>query len=230
MIIANTLRFIDGKPANNLLLHGDRGKGKSAAIKAVCNEFANRGLRLLEVRKNSLFELPRILETIAAHSVRFIIFIDDLSFETTDDSFTALKAILEGGVETRPPNAVIYATSNRRHLIKEKIFDRPGLSLAAADLNGEVRAFETMQEQFSLADRFGLSLVFTAPDQEEYLRIAEHIAARRGILPSGGMALCDIETFRKNALRWEKWFNGRSPRTAVQYVDWLSGGADLPWK
>ncbi|MDR2479013.1 MAG: ATP-binding protein [Treponema sp.] len=235
VIIANTLRFIEGSPANNLLLHGDRGTGKSAAIKAVCNEFAARGLRLLEVRKGSLFELPRILDAIAARSLRFVIFIDDLSFETIDDSFTCLKAILEGGAETRPPNAVIYATSNRRHLVKETITSRPGLSLAAADLNGEVRAFETMQEQFSLADRFGLSLVFTAPDQEEYLRIAEHIAGRRGALSSdnaaaGGMPLCDIETFRRNALRWEKWFNGRSPRTAVQYVDWILGGADFPWE
>jgi predicted AAA+ superfamily ATPase len=200
VVIANTLRFVEGKPANNLLLHGDRGTGKSATVKAVCNEFAENGLRLLEVRKNDLFDLPAILDTLAARSLPFIVFIDDLSFEAIDDSFTCLKALLEGGVEVRPPNVVIYATSNRRHLVKERIADRPSLAQAAADFSGEVRAFETMQEQFSLADRFGLSLVFTAPSQEEYLRIAGHIAFRRGLLasPEGGGA------FRENALRWEK--------------------------
>lgn len=222
VISANTLRFIEGKPANNLLLHGDRGTGKSASIKAICNEYAEKGLRLLEVRKRDLFELPAILDVLAARSLPFIVFIDDLSFEAVDDSFTCLKALLEGGVEVRPPNVVIYATSNRRHLVKERRADRPSLAEAAADFNGEVRAFETMQEQFSLADRFGLSLVFTAPDQEEYLRIAGHIAHRRGLSTGGA--------FQANALRWEKWFNGRSPRTAVQFVDWLAGGAGFPWE
>jgi predicted AAA+ superfamily ATPase len=222
VVIANTLRFIKGKPANNLLLHGDRGTGKSATIKAVCSEYAEQGLRLIEVRKSGLFDLPRILDTLAARSLRFIVFIDDLSFDAVDDSFTCLKAILEGSAERQPSNTVIYATSNRRHLVKERLSDRPGLSQAAGD---EVRAFETMQEQFSLADRFGLSLVFVTPNQEEYLRIAEHIALRRGLLSLG-----DIDAFRQNALRWEKWFNGRSPRTAVQYVDWIAGGGVFPWQ
>jgi predicted AAA+ superfamily ATPase len=226
VVIANTLRFVEGKPANNLLLHGDRGTGKSATIKAICSEYAEKGLRLVEVRKGDLFDLPQILDTFAARALHFIIFIDDLSFEGIDDSFTCLKALLEGGVETRPSNVVIYATSNRRHLIKERLADRPSLAQAAADINGEVRAFETMQEQFSLADRFGLSLVFTAPSQEEYLAIAEHIARRRGLFPPAG----DTAAFRENALRWEKWFNGRSPRTAAQFVDWLAGGADFPWE
>jgi predicted AAA+ superfamily ATPase len=230
-VIANTVSFIEGKIANNLLLHGDRGTGKSATIKAVCREYAERGLRLLEIHKKDLVCLPDVLETLAARHLRFVLFIDDLSFESIDDSFIGLKALLEGGLESRPPNVVIYVTSNRRHLIKERLSDRPSPALATADSDGEVRAFETMQEQFSLADRFGISLLFTAPDQEEYLLIAEHIARQRKILPPvDNTSSAETLTFRQNALRWEKWFNGRSPRTAVQYVDWCAGGAAFPWE
>jgi predicted AAA+ superfamily ATPase len=234
LVIANTLRFLEGKPANNLLLYGDRGTGKSATVKAVCNEFAPRGLRLLEVRKFDLFQLPDIMETLASRAPRFVVFIDDLSFESTDDSFTSLKGLLEGGLESRPPNVVIYATSNRRHLVKERLADRPNSAMAAASASaepgagtGEVRAFDAMEEQFSLADRFGLTVVYSAPGQEEYLRIAEFIAEQRGLLsPQDSGAR---KGFRENALRWERWFNGRSPRTAVQYVDWTAGGQDFPW-
>ncbi|MDR1586392.1 MAG: ATP-binding protein [Treponema sp.] len=247
VVISNTLRFLGGKPANNILLYGDRGTGKSATIKAVCREYAERGLRLLEVRKQDLFELPRILDALAVRALRFIVFIDDLSFEASDDSFTALKALLEGGIETRPANTAIYATSNRRHLVKERFADRPSLAEAAAGFNGEVRAFDAMQEQISLADRFGLTVVFTTPSQDEYLAIAEFIARRRGLLgaaadgtadknapPSNAAAGAEageaLRKFRENALRWEKWFNGRSPRTALQFVDWAAGGTDFPWE
>ncbi|MDR0589188.1 MAG: ATP-binding protein, partial [Spirochaetaceae bacterium] len=212
LVVSNTSRFIQGKPANNLLLYGDRGTGKSATVKAVCNEFAPRGLRLLELHKPDLSQLPAILETLASRALRFVIFIDDLSFEDTDDSFTALKALLEGGVEAKAANTVIYATSNRRHLVKERFSDRPTLAAAA----GEVRAFDAMQEQFSLADRFGLTVIFTSPSQEEYLEIACFIAEKRGLLKAGDEDA--RKTFRENALRWERWFNGRSPRTAVQYA------------
>ena len=223
---ANTLRFLEGRGANNLLLYGDRGTGKSATVKAVCNEYAPRGLRLVEVRKKDLPDLPGILNTLASRALRFVIFIDDLSFESADDSFTGLKALLEGRVESRPDNVVIYATSNRRHLVREFRSDRPGSAEAANALStGEVRAFDAMQEQFSLADRFGITVVYTAPNQEEYLRIASFIGRRRGILGAG-----EEERFRANALRWERWFNGRSPRTAAQYVDWLAGGAEFPWE
>lgn len=225
MVTANTLRFLEGRAANNLLLYGDRGTGKSATVKAVCNEYARRGLRLIEVRKGNLPELPAILDTLASRSLRFIIFIDDLSFESTDDSFTGLKALLEGCVESRPDNVVVYATSNRRHLVKERLSDRPS-SAEAAD-TGDIRAFDTMQEQFSLADRFGITVVYTAPSQEEYLQIATFIGQQRGILGTGE---AEILRFRDNALRWERWFNGRSPRTAVQYVDWVAGGAGFPWE
>jgi predicted AAA+ superfamily ATPase len=225
IVTANTLRFLEGKGANNLLLYGDRGTGKSATVKAVCNECAPRGLRLVELRKQDLPELPAMLDALASRALRFVIFIDDLSFEDTDDSFTGLKAMLEGRVESRPDNVVIYATSNRRHLVRERRSDRPSLAEAASA--GEVRAFDSMQEQFSLADRFGLTVVYTAPSQEEYLRIACFLGRRRGLLGSGED---EEQGFRNNALRWERWFNGRSPRTAAQYVEWAAGGGGFPWE
>jgi predicted AAA+ superfamily ATPase len=240
IVISNTLRFLEGRSANNLLLYGDRGTGKSASVKAICNEYAEKGLRLVEVRKKDLLHLPKILKILAGRVLPFIVFIDDLSFETLDDSFVSLKALLEGGVEIRPPNVVIYATSNRRHLIKERIADRPG---AGNPADTEVRTFDTMQEQFSLADRFGLTVVFTSPNQDQYLSIAEFIARKRGILDptrvsgaegSGGSADAKagetLRLFRENALRWERWFNGRSPRTAVQFVDWVAAGTGFPWE
>ncbi|QQO10246.1 ATP-binding protein [Breznakiella homolactica] len=232
MVVSNTLRFLEGKPAGNLLLYGDRGTGKSATVKAVCNEYTRRGLRLVEVRKRDLLELPAILDTLAVRALRFVLFIDDLSFEQTDDSFTTLKALLEGGIEAKPGNVVVYATSNRRHLVKERFSDRPSMAAAAeAHATGDVRAFDTMQEQLSLADRFGVTVVFTAPDQDEYLRIAEFLAEHRGLLPEEtGESGDERKRFRENALRWERWFNGRSPRTAVQYVDWVAGGSDFPWE
>ena len=222
VVIANTLRFLEGRPAHNLLLYGDRGTGKSATVKAVCAEYAAQGLRLLEVHKGDLCHLPAIMELLSSRGRRFVIFIDDLSFEHLDDSFTGLKALLEGRLETRPPNVVIYATSNRRHLVKEG----PAEGLR----NGEARAFDTAQEERSLADRFGITVVFTAPDQETYLKIAEHIARRQGLLENAAPGGAEMEKFRENALRWERWFNGRSPRTAAQYVDWAAGVAGFPWE
>jgi predicted AAA+ superfamily ATPase len=214
MVMDNTLSFLEGKAANNLLLYGDRGTGKSATVKAVCREYRDRGLRLLELRKEDMGRIPAVMEFTASRGLKFIIFIDDLSFEGLDDSFTRLKALLEGGVEARPPNTLIYATSNRRHLVRERQADRPG--------EGEVRSFDTMQEQLSLSDRFGLTVFFTSPSQEEFLETARFIAEKRGLRPD--------EKFRENALRWEKWFNGRSPRTASQFAAWLGGGKPFPWE
>lgn len=240
LVIANTLRFLEGKPANNILLYGDRGTGKSATVKAVCGGYASQGLRLLEVPKESLGELPVILEFTASRGLKFILFIDDLSFETTGGSFTALKALLEGGAGSRPANTVVYATSNRRHLVRERRSGRPGpgTEISADD---EVRSFDTMQEQLSLSDRFGLTVIFSAPGQEEYLDIACFIAEKRGILPPLEPApgrddktapdSAEIRRlFRENAVRWERWFNGRSPRTASQFVDWVEGGRGFPWE
>jgi predicted AAA+ superfamily ATPase len=229
VVVANTRRFLDGNNANNLLLYGDRGTGKSATVKALGNEFAQQGLRLVELPKQSLTQLSRVLETLGERALRFVLFIDDLTFERLDDSFTSLKALLEGDIEARPPNVVVYATSNRRHLVKEALADRPNTTQAAHSAeSGDMRAFDTMQEQYSLADRFGLTVVFTAPGQEAFLDIAEHIALQRGLLTQRDEQA--RRTFRANALRWERWFNGRSPRTAVQYVDWLAGGATFPWE
>jgi predicted AAA+ superfamily ATPase len=228
IVVANTLRFLEGKIANNLLLYGDRGTGKSATVKAVCSEYVDRGLRLIEVRKGNLPELPALLDILSSRALRFIVFIDDLSFESTNDSFTDIKALLEGGVESRPDNVVVYATSNRRHLVKERLSDRPSSAEAAnAASTGDIRAFDTMQEQFSLADRFGITVIYTAPNQDEYLRIACFIGQRRGVLGTGEE---EQKRFRDNALRWERWFNGRSPRTAAQYVEWAAGGAGFPWE
>ncbi|MDR2618614.1 MAG: ATP-binding protein [Treponema sp.] len=227
VVVSNTLRFIEGKPASNLLLYGDRGTGKSATVKAVCAEYADQGLRILELRKEALPSFPAVLECLASRGLRFVVFIDDLSFETLDDSFMSLKALLEGGAGTRPANTVIYATSNRRHLVKENRSDRvPG---------GDVRDFDTMQEQLSLADRFGLTVIYAAPNQEEYLAIAEFIARKRGLLKTAAEdpspeAEEQRRLFRENCLRWERWFNGRSPRTAAQYADWLEGGGKFPWE
>ena len=214
-VISNTERFLQGKAANNVLLYGDRGTGKSATVKAICNDYAGRGLRLVEVRKDRLSDLPAIMETLSTRGLRFIIFIDDLSFETTGDSFNNLKGLLEGGIESLPRNIVVYATSNRRHMVTERFSDRPSPDAGP-------RSFDTMQEQLSLSDRFGLTVVYTAPDQDEFLAIAEHLAAQRGIAATP-------PNFRENAIRWERWFNGRSPRTAVQYVDWVSAGEGFPW-
>lgn len=229
IVMANTQRFAEGKPANNLLLYGDRGTGKSATVKAVCAHFADAALRLVEVRKKDLLHFERIADTLAERALRFVLFIDDLSFEQTDDTFTGLKALLEGGAEKRPDNVVIYGTSNRRHLVKERFADRPTTAMAAdAIATGDVRAFDTMQEQLSLADRFGVTVVFSSPNQDEYLAIAEAIAERRGILSPGETG--ERQKFRENALRWERWFNGRSPRSAQQYVDWIAGGEGFPWE
>jgi predicted AAA+ superfamily ATPase len=225
-VIANTLRFLEGKYANNLLLYGDRGTGKSATVKAIANEYADQGLKLLEINKSDLSHLSELLDLLAGRSLKFIIFIDDLSFEIADDSFRSLKALLEGGIECRPANVVVYATSNRRHLVKERLADRPSAEVAAS---GDMRAFDTMQEQFSLADRFGLTIIYSSPGQEDYLRIAEYIAEKRGLL-SPATPEEERGRFRENALKWERWFNGRSPRTAVQYVDWTAGGGTgFPW-
>ncbi|MDR2792264.1 MAG: ATP-binding protein [Treponema sp.] len=218
-VIVNTLRFLEGKAANNLLLYGDRGTGKSATVKAVCNEYAEQGLRLVEVRKENLMQIQTVMEELSMRGLRFIVFIDDLSFETTDDSFTGLKALLEGGVEKKPENVVVYATSNRRHFVKEHF-----------DQTDDPRAFDTIQERISLSDRFGLTVVFTAPDQDEFLFIAEQIAIRRGLFDTGEQTAALRTRFRDNAVRWERWFNGRSPRTAAQFVDWVSGGEGFPWE
>jgi uncharacterized protein len=211
-VIKNTQQFLKGYSANNVLLYGDRGTGKSSTVKAILNEYCSEGLRMIEVPKKHLVDFPDIVRGLSGRNLKFIIFIDDLAFEDNEENYTALKAVLEGSLELKPENVIIYATSNRRHLIKEKFSDRAGL--AYGSLDDEVRAADSMQEKLSLSDRFGITVIFSSPDKNRYLYIIEELAARRGIS-------IDRERLHKEALKWELWYNGRSPRTAQQFVSWL---------
>lgn len=213
-VINNTLQFLRGYPANNVLLYGDRGTGKSSTVKALLNEYHNMGLRLIEVPKPSLRDFPKMLGVLRGKPLKFIIFVDDLAFEDSKESYLSLKALLEGSLEIKPPNALIYATSNRRHLIKEKFSDRFGLQSSNHD--DEVRSSDIIQEKLSLSDRFGITIVFSSPDKTNYLNIVDKLVEKRGIK-------VDKEQLHKEALKWELWYNGRSPRTARQFVNWLEG-------
>lgn len=204
--VDNTRALLAGRPAANILLYGDAGTGKSSTVKAIANAFAPDGLRLVEVKKNQLYEIPALLGALCDNPLKFILFIDDLSFAENDDDFAALKGILEGGVSARSANVVIYATSNRRHLVKERMADRSGDDLHAAD---------TMQEVTSLSARFGLTITFLRPDRDAYFRIVRTLAAARGLLVSEQELLAGAEAF---AIR----SGGRTPRAAKQYIERLS--------
>ncbi|HHW06148.1 MAG TPA: ATP-binding protein [Clostridia bacterium] len=209
-VVRNTEQFVRGFPANNLLLYGDRGTGKSSTIKALVHEYGPRGLRVVEMAKQDLNRLPELLDMIRYRPHRFIIFIDDLSFEEGEVDYKFLKAVLEGSLEARPGNVLIYATSNRRHLIRERFSDREFTG------DGEVRAQDTLQEKLSLADRFAMTITFTSPDQEQYLAIVAGLAEQAGL----GM---EPEQLREAALKWALWHNGFSGRTARQFIDDLRG-------
>ena len=171
-VIANTKALLAGMPANNVLLYGDAGTGKSSAVKAIANEFAPEGLRLVEVKKNQLYQIPDLMDKLAANPLKFILFIDDLSFTANDDNFAALKAILEGSVGGRAKNIAVYATSNRRHLIKETLTDRTGDDIHEAD---------TRQELMSLSARFGLTVTFQRPEKARFENILAELAKQHGI-------------------------------------------------
>lgn len=213
-VVDNTLAFLGGYPANNMLLYGGRGTGKSSTVKALLNEYYGQGLRIIEISKKHLGTFPKVIRKIKDYPQKFILFIDDLSFEDSEGAYTSLKAVLEGGLETRPSNVVIYATSNRRHLIKEKFSERAGLMSSNTD--DEVRAADTMQEKLSLSDRFGITVTFTTPNQKQYLEIVDGLAKSRGIQ-------IGKEELHRKAIQWEMWYNARSPRTATQFIDWLEG-------
>lgn len=213
-VLENTLQFLQGFPANNVLLYGDRGTGKSSTVKAILNEYYTQGLRMLEVPKAYLADFPLIIRQLKNRAQKFIIFVDDLVFGDDEENYTSLKAVLEGGLESKTPNILIYATSNRRHLVKEYFSERAGLQSGNHD--EEVHAADSIQEKLSLADRFGIHVVFSSPDQTKYLKIVDGIAAQRNID-------LDPEILHKKALQWELWYNGRSARTARQFVDWLEG-------
>ena len=201
-ILKNTLAFLDGREANNILLYGDKGTGKSSTVKAVVNEYAGRGLKIIEMSPRHITCFPRLFAETLRSPFRFIVFLDDLSFNREDDNFAALKAFIEGGLAGKPSNLVIYATSNRRHLIRETFADREG---------DEVRVRDSLETVTSLSDRFGLEITFSVPDKDEYLYIVDQLAAESGLdLPAEQLHLL-AERF---ALRR----NGRSPRTARQFI------------
>ena len=214
-VVDNTQSFVMGLPANNVLLYGDRGTGKSSTVHAVLNEFAQQGLRMIEVPKAAIPQFPIILEKIVNSPMKFIIFIDDLSFSSDDDSYAQLKAVLEGSISARQKNTLIYATSNRRHLIKESFSSRDGDELHRAD---------TIQETKSLSDRFGLSVTFLNPDKKKYFEIVDKIVSDRKLN-------ADIEKMHRGAERWALEKGGRSPRVARQYVDWAQSRIErgLDW-
>ena len=205
IILDNTLALLSGKPAANILLTGDAGTGKSSTVKAVVNELAYKGLRILEVRKEQLHAIPAILDELNSNPLKFILFIDDLSFQKDDDNFSALKAILEGSVSAKSRNIVIYATSNRRHLVKETFSDRDG---------DDVHRNDTMQELLSLSERFGIQVTFQKPDKKTYLGIVHHLAKEKGI---------QMEESQLDALaeRYALGRGGRSARAANQFIDGL---------
>ena len=219
-LIANTKAFVDGKRANNCLLYGDAGTGKSSSVKAVLNRFYPDGLRMIEIYKHQFVYLSEILSQIKNRNYRFIIYMDDLSFEEFETEYKYLKAVIEGGLEVRPENVLIYATSNRRHLIRELWSDRTDM-----EHNQDVHRSDTMQEKLSLADRFGITIGYFAPNQNEYFDIVSGIAGEYPELK------LDEKELHNEARKWEIANGGRSGRTARQFVDYLlgskqSGGID----
>ena len=202
---ANIERFLLGLPAHDAVLYGPPGTGKSSTVKALANEYADRGLRLIEVRKDLVDDLPWIVASLRGRAPRFLIFIDDLSFEEHETQYKALKVLLEGAAEARPGNILIYATTNRLNLIRENFSDR-------GSPTDDVHWRDTMDEKNALIARFGLRITFALPDQERYLKIATALARQRGLeLPE--------ETLRMRALQWERQHTGRSGRLARQFAD-----------
>ncbi len=199
----NTKALLAGKPAANILLTGDAGTGKSSTIKAVVNELYQEGLRILEIRKEQLRDIPSILDELSVNPLKFILFIDDLSFQKNDDNYSSLKAVLEGSVSTKSQNVVIYATSNRRHLVKESFSDREG---------DDIHRNDTMQEILSLSERFGIHITFQKPDKATYLDIVHHLADTAGVQT-------DRDELDILAERFALGRGGRSARAARQFVD-----------
>lgn len=205
-VFENTKALISGRPAANVLLFGDAGTGKSSTVKACANYFYKSGLRLIELRKDQIFSLPVIMGKIAGNPLKFIIFIDDLSFNKNDDCFSMLKAALEGSASAKAENAVIYATSNRRHIVKESFSDR--------NASDDVHRNDTVQELMSLSDRFGLTVYFEKPDKKLYLEIVHALADKYGT----DIARDELDA-RAEAFALSK--GGRSPRAAEQFVNTL---------
>lgn len=205
----NTEKFLKGLPANHVLLYGSSGTGKSTMIKALLHQYHDKPLRLVEVQRDSLKSLHLLAEMLCNYRLRFILFIDDLSFEDYETEYKGLKAILEGSFNSQSSNILVYATSNRRHLIKEHFQDR-------SYLDEEIHVYDTQQEKISLADRFGITLTFSTPNREEYLAIVKGLAQRQELE-------IEPEVLRRQALEWERIKHGPSGRTAQQFINYISG-------
>ncbi|WP_424356333.1 ATP-binding protein [Methanobacterium sp. MBAC-LM] len=214
-LVQNTEAFVEGRRANNVLLYGDAGTGKSASIKAILNQYYSRGLRMIEVYKHEFKELPKAIAAIKNRNYRFIIYMDDLSFEEFEIEYKYLKAVMEGGLESKPENVLIYATSNRRHLVRETWSDRSDMS------EDELHRSDTMQEKLSLAERFGVTIAYFKPMRKEYFNIVINLARRHPEIK-----LTD-EELKAEASKWEMRHGGMSGRTAQQFIDSLLGAVNL---
>ena len=212
-LIDNTEAFVCERAANNCLLFGDAGTGKSTSIKAILNEYYDRGLRMIEIYKHQFKYLSQIISHVKNRNYRFIIYMDDLSFEEFEIEYKYLKAVIEGGMETRPDNVLIYATSNRRHLIRETWNDR-------SDMDEELHRSDTMQEKLSLVYRFGITINFSKPSQKEYFDIVRNLAKKYPQITLSDEELC------AQANKWELSHGGISGRTAQQFVNYLAGQAE----
>ncbi|HXL72328.1 MAG TPA: ATP-binding protein, partial [bacterium] len=211
-LLENIEGFVADKGGNNVLIYGERGTGKSSTVKALLNAYHTRGLRLIEVSAQHLNEYHDILRHLKNRREKFVLFVDDLSFEENETSYKGLKALLEGAIESTPSNVILIATSNRRHLIREFFDDRAG----AIQKEGEIHGADTIEEKLSLSDRFGLVISFLSPNQEIYLKIVENWAKVEGIaLPA--------DELRLKSLQWARFNNGRSGRTARQFINDLKG-------
>jgi uncharacterized protein len=205
----NTRQFLDGRPANNVLLTGARGTGKSSIVKGLLNKYARQGLRLIEVEKNDLVDLPNIVDQVAGRKERFLVFCDDLSFQGAEEGYIALKVALDGSVSTTSENMLIYATSNRRHLMPEYMTE----NLETKYIGDEIHPGETVEEKISLSERFGLWVTFYPFDQDEYLAIVAHWLKTLGARES--------DAAREEALQWSLQRGSRSGRVAYQFArDW----------
>ncbi|MEG1458927.1 MAG: ATP-binding protein [Acetivibrio sp.] len=211
-LIDNTQAFVEGRKANNALLFGDSGTGKSTSIKAILNEYYDKGLRIIEIYKHQFQDLSTVISLIKNRNYRFIIYMDDLSFEEFEIEYKYLKAVIEGGLETKPDNVLIYATSNRRHLIRETWSDR-------SDVSNEdgMHTSDTMQEKLSLVNRFGITINYSKPSQKEYFEIVKGLAKKQGNIVLSEEELC------AEANKWELSHGGISGRTAQQFINYLSG-------
>ncbi len=214
-LVENTEAFLNGHKANNVLLYGDAGTGKSTSVKAILNEYYGQGLRIIEIYKHQFEFLPKIIAEIKNRNYRFIIYMDDLSFEENENEYKYLKAVIEGGLEIKPDNVLIYATSNRWHLVKETWSDRNDFSVT-----NDVRHSDTIEEKLSLFARFGVTINFTKPDQENFFTIVRELAKRNGIEMSD-------EKLTGEARAWEMAHGGRSGRTAQQFINHLLGTQDI---